>query len=181
MNKPTENAAFETGNVSRPNGAPPVKYSLRGTQLLSRGQTTIPKAAGDNLWIHSKVYSGGGENALHAHAVEDHTFFVLQGAAEFEFAGGRKEVVGRFEGVFLPHNSLYKFHALGDENLVMLRVGSAQRRDDWSGEIAHGLPAEVMQFLDERGVPIVDANSQEKGKTPGEPAVPIPGKYFDRE
>ena len=37
------------------------------------------------LWAHSKVYSKGGENALHSHDIEDHVFLVLQGEASFFF------------------------------------------------------------------------------------------------
>ena len=154
-----------------------VKYSLRGEQLLATGMTTGAKATTDNLWVHSKVYSRGGENELHAHAVEDHTFFVVQGSAQFYFGDGSNQVVERFEGFLIPKGSLYRFHALGEENLVMLRIGAAQRGDDWSGELRNGAPVEIRRALDPAGNPI-PSKSLAKGRTPAEPVTPLPGRFF---
>jgi mannose-6-phosphate isomerase-like protein (cupin superfamily) len=156
----------------------PTKYTVAGTPLLASGIATISKAVGDNLWIHTKVYSRGGENALHAHAEEEHTFFVLQGVAEFEFADGVTERVEQYQGVFLPKGVLYKFQAQGEQNLVMLRVGAAQRSDSWSGQLAYGLPVEILKAVDERGDKIVNGFSAAKGRSPSETAVAIEGAYF---
>ncbi len=154
----------------------PEKYTMRGTQLLSSGMTTIPLAAAKNLWLASKVYSRGGENSLHAHAYEDHSFFVLQGAAVFEYGDGSSERVEKFEGVMLPKGVVYRFQAQGGENLVMLRIGSAQIGDDWSGETKEGSPIEIRVALDEHGQPI--KTKEAKGRTVAEPIVPISGKTF---
>lgn len=156
----------------------PTKFTLRGTELLSSGQTTIFKAGTGNLWLHSKVYSRGGENALHAHPREDHMFFVLQGAATFHFGDGASQAVGQWEGVLVPKGVLYRFVSEGSDNLVMLRIGAAQRGDDWSGETTMGFPIELCEAVDENGETIFDNNSLRKGKTPSEPAIPIPGRYF---
>ena len=51
------------------------KFTMNGLQLLSSGQVTEKLVVGEHLWLHSKVYSRGGENALHAHLQEDHAFF----------------------------------------------------------------------------------------------------------
>jgi len=156
-----------------------IKYTMRGTQLLSGGMTTIPKASADNLWIHSKVYSCGGENDLHAHPDEDHTFFVLQGTANFEFGDGSALSVENFEGVLIPKGTLYRFTAAEEQNLVMLRIGGAQRGAGWSGEIVQGVPAEICRAIDKDGRIIFDTDKlKNKGKTPSEPVVPMPGHFF---
>jgi mannose-6-phosphate isomerase-like protein (cupin superfamily) len=156
-----------------------VRYTMRGAQLLSSGMTTIPLAATDNLWIASKVYSRGGENALHAHNIEDHTFFVLQGKAEFHFGDGSTAVVETYDGVMLPKGTMYRFHSVGEGNLVMLRVGGAQRIDP-NSPFTKGSPAEIRSatVTDEFGKPILDTKSIQKGKTPAEPVVPLQGEFF---
>jgi mannose-6-phosphate isomerase-like protein (cupin superfamily) len=155
-----------------------VGYSLLGLPLLETGMTTTPLAQAANLWVHGKVYSRGGENALHAHTVEDHTFFVVQGAARFSFADGAERLVRTFEGVLLPKGTAYRFEAEGGENLVMLRIGAAQIGADWSGDIVKGSPAEVRQasVLDAEGRPILDPEA--KGRTPAEPVRPLAGRVF---
>jgi mannose-6-phosphate isomerase-like protein (cupin superfamily) len=158
-----------------------VKYTMRGTQLLSSGMTTIPLTATDNLWIASKVYSHGGENALHAHKAEDHTFFVLQGKAEFHFGDGSTTIVDTFEGVLLPKGVMYRFHSVGEGNLVMLRVGGGQRKD-LSAPFTKGSPADIRvgTTTDGFGNPILNTKSIQKGKTPAEPVVPIEGAFFPK-
>lgn len=158
-----------------------VKYSMRGAQLLSSGMTTIPLAATHNLWIHSKVYSRGGENALHAHNVEDHTFFVLQGRAEFHFGDGSTTIAETYDGVLIPKGVMYRFHSIDDGNLVMVRIGGAQR-SDLSQRFTKGSPAEVRSatVTDGDGNPILDTKSLQKGKTPAEPVVKLEGQFFPK-
>lgn len=160
-------------------GPTPVKYSMVGAQLLSSGLTTDPLAGADNLWVHAKVYSGGGENALHAHTLEDHTFFVLQGSAVFEFADGSKHPVEAFDGVFFPKGSLYRFQAQGEGNLVMLRVGACQRQGE--GLLPTGFPPELRGTIaDETGKVITNNQSAAKGKAPSAPVIPAAGQFFRR-
>jgi mannose-6-phosphate isomerase-like protein (cupin superfamily) len=158
-----------------------VKFTMRGTQLLSSGMTTIPLTATDNLWIASKVYSSGGENALHAHNAEDHMFFVLQGKAEFHFGDGSTTVADTFEGVSLPKQTMYRFHSIGEGNLVMLRVGGGQRKD-LSAPFTKGSPADIRvgTTTDGAGNPILNTKSIQKGKTPAEPVIPLEGQVFPR-
>src|SRR5665213_337103 len=66
------------------------KFSMRGLPLLSDGASFDALATADNLWLSVKVYSSGGENALHKHTVEDHAFVVLQGRGTFHFDDGSK-------------------------------------------------------------------------------------------
>jgi len=156
-----------------------VTYSLRGTPLLKSGVTNTSMAQAENLWVHGKVYSGGGENTLHSHAEEDHTFFILQGQAMFEFGDGSREAVGVYDGVLVPKGVLYRFEASADDNLVMLRVGGAQRREDWSGQFLHGMPIELTgKFGGKDGAIIEGGRSQAKGKTPSEPVVFLYDQIF---
>jgi mannose-6-phosphate isomerase-like protein (cupin superfamily) len=152
----------------------PVVFSMRELPLLRTGMTTTPLACADNLWLHAKVYSGGGENYLHAHELEDHAFLVLQGAARFFFRDGRMRDARRYEGVMLPKGTLYRFEAVAGENLVMLRVGAAQTGADWTGETVRGSPREVRRVVDEHGRPIT--TSARKGKTPAEPVTILEGR-----
>ncbi len=57
-------------------------FSLK-TPLLSAGRTNTPVAGTDLLKVRVKVYAEGGENGLHAHFDEDHSFIILQGQATF--------------------------------------------------------------------------------------------------
>ncbi|MBL8551711.1 MAG: cupin domain-containing protein [Hyphomonadaceae bacterium] len=152
----------------------PVAFSMRDLPLLRTGMTTTPLACTDNLWLHGKVYSKGGENNLHAHAVEDHAFIVMRGAARFHFADGTMREAREFEGVLLPKGTIYRFDAVEGENLVMVRVGGAQIGADWSGQIVRGGPAETRRVVDPDGNLI--ASSARKGKTPAEPPTILDGR-----
>ena len=48
-----------------------------------QGPTDRPMAASDKMWVVLKIYAADGENGLHPHPNEDHTFVVLQGEAKF--------------------------------------------------------------------------------------------------
>lgn len=111
------------------------KFSLRGLQLLANGTANHPLATVDNLWLSVKVYAGGGENALHAHTVEDHAFVVLQGRATFHFGDGSQCEVLPFEGIMLPKGTQYRFEADEAENLVLLRMGGAQRKTTGTAQL----------------------------------------------
>src|SRR5882672_6575759 len=57
----------------------PSFFKMRA-QMLAKGRTNTPLARTDNMWAILKVYASGGENGLHTHPNEDHTFIVLQGS-----------------------------------------------------------------------------------------------------
>ena len=154
----------------------PQPFSLRGLPLLATGMTTTAIARADNLWIHAKVYSRGGENAMHAHEFEDHAFVVLQGEAIFEFADGSKRRVRPYEGVLLPKGSFYRFEARGLDNLVMVRIGGAQIGADWSGTIERGAPVEIRRAIDTSGQPLA-SGSLAKGRTPAESVSVLHGQF----
>jgi mannose-6-phosphate isomerase-like protein (cupin superfamily) len=94
-------------------------------QLPKQGRTDMPVAASDKMWVVLKTYAADGENGLHAHPNEDHTFIVLQGEAIFYGPNNEEKTIGTNEGVLLPHGTFYWFKAKGDEPLVMVRVGAA--------------------------------------------------------
>ena len=68
----------------------PVFFSMHA-QLLDAGNTEEPLAVGEHLWLKIKVYAKGGENKLHAHPHQDHSFIVLDGRARFYGPGVRNE------------------------------------------------------------------------------------------
>ena len=149
---------------------PATKFTMNGLQLLSTGQVTEKLVVGENLWLHSKVYSRGGENALHAHVHEDHAFFVLQGGVEFAFGDGSTQRAGKFEGIFIPKGSMYKFEAQGGENLVMLRMGGYEDTAKATNQ---------QNIVDGAGGAMVANDTLQKGKTPAEKPTPIPGTFFN--
>jgi mannose-6-phosphate isomerase-like protein (cupin superfamily) len=144
------------------------KFTMRGLQLLSSGTTTEPLAAGEHLWLHSKVYSRGGENAFHSHQEEEHAFFVLQGGATFSFPDAESERVGPYEGILIPKGVRYRFETEGGDNTIMIRVGAFAQRPE------HGFGT----VLDLEGNRLYDDRSAARGRTPSEPVVAIPGKRF---
>lgn len=80
----------------------------------------------DDLTARIKVYVTGGENKMHSHPLEDHAFFILAGQAMFHIGESDRMVrVERDMGVLLPRGTKYWFTSTGNENLVMLRVGSS--------------------------------------------------------
>jgi mannose-6-phosphate isomerase-like protein (cupin superfamily) len=155
----------------------PVKFSMKGLPLLSSGATVNPLGTTENLWLSVKVYSRGGENMMHAHGIEDHAFVVLQGKATFKFGDGSSCEVTPYEGILIPKKVLYNFQAGEEENLVLLRIGAAQRSEGWSGKLRNGTPIEMREAS--INVDGTLKNPQEaKTGTPAEPIVRIPGKFF---
>ncbi len=157
------------------------KFSMRGLPMLSQGTSFDALATAENLWLSVKAYASGGENSLHAHTREDHAFVVLQGKATFHFADGSHCEAQPFEGVMLPKNTLYRFQADEKENLVLLRIGAAQRQTAGIDQLQkHGSPMELKgTTLDDDGTPKVSRAG--RAKTPNPPAIVIPGKFFPRE
>ena len=103
----------------------PSIFKVRGP-LPSQGRTTTPLAATDDLTIQLKIYASGGENELHPHLHEDHSFIVLQGTVRFYDADGVMGNLEPNEGIMLPRGCFYWFHATSDEPLVMIRVGTPE-------------------------------------------------------
>lgn len=98
-------------------------YSMK-VPLLSAGRTNEVLARTATTEVRAKVYAEGGENGLHTHMDEDHTFFVLDGQATFYGPDDTPTVVGRYEGLMIPSGAFYRFQSTGDTNLVLLRFGA---------------------------------------------------------
>jgi mannose-6-phosphate isomerase-like protein (cupin superfamily) len=108
------------------------------------------------------VYASGGENVLHFHPYEDHSFVVLAGEATFHIGeDDAVKVVSPYEGVMIPRGVSYWFQSSAAENLVMLRAGAAEQ---WPNDSRLG--------PDGRPLP---GHSNENKHTEG---VPIPGRFF---
>src|ERR1700738_2909529 len=86
-------------------GGKPAFFKLEA-QLPRQGRTDTPVAASDKMWVVLKTYAADGENGLHAHPNEEHTFVVLQGEATFYGPNDETRTIGENEGVLLPHGNL---------------------------------------------------------------------------
>ncbi|MEE8084525.1 MAG: cupin domain-containing protein, partial [Alphaproteobacteria bacterium] len=86
----------------------PAFFAMRA-QLLDAGNTETPLAVGEHLWLKIKVYAEGGENKLHAHPYQEHSFIVLDGRARFHGPRGETKELARNDGIFLPAGSYYWF------------------------------------------------------------------------
>jgi mannose-6-phosphate isomerase-like protein (cupin superfamily) len=95
------------------------------TPYLRQGITSDLRSRTEMLSVLIKVYAEGGENRMHAHPDEDHSFIVLEGEATFHLENDDNvRVVKPYEGVMLPRGASYWFQSSGESNLVMLRVGA---------------------------------------------------------
>jgi mannose-6-phosphate isomerase-like protein (cupin superfamily) len=136
-------------------------FNLTG-QLLAQGREDTQLSATDLLKLRLKVYAAGGENAMHMHPYEDHAFIVLQGQATFHInTDDNVKVVNKNEGVMLPRRCGYWFQSSAPENLVMIRVGAAEK---W--------PQDGRATMD--GRPFAGDSIENKQVE----VIPIPGKYF---
>lgn len=151
------------------------RFTVRGAQLLSAGQTMRMLARAPQLWVHLKVYAAGGENGLHAHPEEDHAFFVLSGRARFVDELGTTTEVGPFEGMIVPRGALYAFTSTANENLIMLRIGAAAAEE--GTDDSRELPSATAIRVDEDGK--VAPGTDERNKSGALPGVPIPGLTFE--
>ena len=111
--------------MSQPEVAPTPRFFKMEALLPTQGREDIPMAKAGGMAVVLKTYAKAGENELHAHLNEDHTFIILQGEAEFYGPNGEKRRAGKNEGVLIPRGTFYWFISCGDEPLVMARVGSA--------------------------------------------------------
>ena len=112
-------AVAEKQEVERPKS---YKYSLK-TPYMEQGRVTQLVAETDNMWIHTKINSEGGENAVHCHLDEDHSFVVLEGQMSVFDEKDNELTIEKYQGVMIPKGAYYRYLNTGDSNLVMLRIG----------------------------------------------------------
>ena len=148
-------------------------FRLR-TQLLKKGRThnilASTKGEKSALNVAIKCYAGDGENEFHTHALEDHTFIILQGKATFQQPDQPSRTIGRNEGILLPAGSYYKFEAISDEPLVILRVGNV-----WQPIAAEAIEATASE---RRGIDgsMLPAHSKANKHVD---AIPIEGAWYE--
>jgi mannose-6-phosphate isomerase-like protein (cupin superfamily) len=117
----------------------PAVFKMRAP-ILKQGNDRAYMAATDRMWVFVNTYGpDSGENQLHTHTNEDHTFIVLQGKARFFGPKGEETVLERNQGIMLPRGSLYTFKAVGGP-LILLRVGCVvdAAKSPWGRETADG-------------------------------------------
>jgi len=99
------------------------KFSLR-TPYMKQGRITQLVAETENMWIHTKINYEGGENEIHTHLDEDHSFIVLEGQMSVFDENGNEIKVEKHQGVMIPRGAYYRYLNTGSENLVVIRVGA---------------------------------------------------------
>jgi mannose-6-phosphate isomerase-like protein (cupin superfamily) len=99
------------------------KFSLR-TPYMKQGRITQLVAETENMWIHTKINYEGGENEIHCHLDEDHSFIVLEGQMSVFDEKGNEQKIEKYQGIMIPKGAYYRYLNTGSENLVVLRVGA---------------------------------------------------------
>ena len=95
-----------------------------GGPYLSEGRVNIDLARTDLLTLSLKINAEGGENAVHMHLNEDHSFVVLEGEVTFFDEHGVGTTLGQYEGIMIPKGAYYRYLNTGGRNLFLLRVGA---------------------------------------------------------
>ena len=125
-------------------------FSLK-TPYMKQGRVTQLVAETENMWIHTKINAEGGENEIHTHLDEDHSFIVLEGEMSVFDETGREMKVKQYQGVMIPKGAYYRYLNTGEGNLVVLRIGSAVKSQPQGGVAmrvrpdGRPLPAESME------------------------------------
>jgi len=99
------------------------KFSLR-TPYMKQGRVTQLVAETENMWIHTKINYEGGENEIHCHLDEDHSFIVLEGQMSVFDEKGNEQKIEKYQGIMIPKGAYYRYLNTGKENLVVIRVGA---------------------------------------------------------
>ena len=153
-------------------------FSMRNLPLLEGGATMEPLGLAPALWAHSKVYSTGGENALHSHDIEDHVFLILQGEAHFVFGDESNCIVKAFQGVMVPRGTRYRFQAIPSQgNLVMFRVGGGTVKDSSDLDPQFHIPREALQSRKDPAGQYAAGNAARNGVA-AQPTVFKAGAFF---
>ncbi len=114
----------ETATIDFDKAPPAERFKLRA-QLLDAGSESRILGESDHLQMKIRVYSAHeGENAMHAHHNQDHSFVILQGTARFYGPRGEVWDLGRNEGIWLPEGTYYCFENSGDDPLVVIRIAA---------------------------------------------------------
>ena len=139
-------------------------FSLK-TPYMKQGRVTQLVAETANMWIHTKINAEGGENEIHCHLDEDHSFIVLEGEMSVFDEKGNEMKVKQYQGVMIPKGAYYRYLNTGSGNLVVIRVGAAAKGQPQGGD-------EMRVRPDGRPLP---AGSVENKTLP---PIEMPGKFF---
>lgn len=127
------------------------------TPYLKQGITTEFRATTGILSVAIKVYAEGGENRMHFHPAEDHSFIVVEGEATFHIGTDENtQVVRPFEGVMLPMGTPYWFQSTGSGNLVLIRVGGSEPGAPRSAFYPDGQEKELKLEPDKNRLPRIE-------------------------
>src|SRR6266508_4631808 len=138
-------------------------FSLK-TPYMQQGRVTQLVAETPNMRIHTKINAEGGENELHTHLAEDHSFIVLEGEMTVFDEKGNEMVVKPYQGVLLPKGAYYRYLNTGDGNLVVLRIGAGVKGQQQGGQETR---------LGADGKPLVSGTPENRNLPPIES-----GKFF---
>lgn len=154
-------AAKETQAKEKPKAR---RFSLK-TPYMKQGRVTQLVAETPNLWIHTKINAEGGENEIHTHLDQDHSFIVLEGEMTVFDEHGNEMVLKPYQGVLLPRGAYYRYLNTGAGNLVVLRIAAPTGDKPTSGEAVRVRPD---------GRPILGGSVENKTLPP----IEMPGKFF---
>lgn len=139
-------------------------FSLK-TPYMQQGRVTQLVAETSNMWIHTKINAEGGENEIHTHLDEDHSFIVLEGEMTVFDEKGNEIVVRPYQGILLPKGAYYRYLNTGAGNLVVLRIGAGVRNKPQTGQPSRVRPD---------GREILGESVENKTLPP----IEMPGKFF---
>jgi mannose-6-phosphate isomerase-like protein (cupin superfamily) len=141
-------------------------FSLK-TPYMKQGRVTQLVAETANMWIHTKINAEGGENEIHCHRDEDHSFIVLEGEMSVFDETGNEMQVKQYQGVMIPRGAYYRYLNTGSGNLVVLRIGAGAK-----GQSQHQ-EDEAMRVRPD-GRPLLAGSVENKTLPP----IEMPGKFF---
>ena len=139
-------------------------FSLK-TPYMKQGRVTQLVAETENMWIHTKINAEGGENEIHCHRDEDHSFIVLEGEMSVFDETGREMKVQQYQGVMIPRGAYYRYLNTGTGNLVVLRIGAGAKSQTQVSEAMRVRPD---------GQPLLAGSVENKTLPP----IEMPGKFF---
>jgi mannose-6-phosphate isomerase-like protein (cupin superfamily) len=139
-------------------------FSLK-TPYMQQGRVTQLVAETENMWIHTKINAEGGENEIHSHLNEDHSFIVLEGEMSVFDEKGNELKVEKYQGVMIPKGAYYRYLNTGSGNLVVLRIGAGTKGQPQTGEAMRVRPD---------GRPLLAESVENKTLPP----IEMPGKFF---
>jgi len=118
----------------RENETPKARLFSLKTPYMQQGRVTQLVAETPNMWIHTKINAEGGENEIHTHLDEDHSFIVLEGEMSVFDEKGNEMRLKPYQGVLLPKGAYYRYLNTGAGNLVVIRIGAGVRNKPKAGE-----------------------------------------------